>query len=119
VAALSKAEARARSYRAVHRWALIFAAVAWIPMSHFVLLAGDALLAYQLGSLFGIHFTISRAGSTFAVVLAPLVGSLAAHTLMDASCIFIIAKPLVAFLVTEGIGLLLVWYFEHCSQLPD
>ena len=116
--ASSKTEARSKSLRVVHVWAVIFAMIAWIPLSHFALVAGDVLLVYQIGSIFGIHFTASRAGSAFAVILAPLVGSLVAHSLMDASCALIVAKPFVALLVTEGIGYLLIWHFEHCSPLP-
>lgn len=118
--ARNKREAESQARVVINRWAAGFAAVAWIPGSHYAMTAGDLAMVVQVGSIFGVDMDRTQAGALFATVAAPLVGSKVAHTVLD----FIpvlgwAAKSVVAATVTKGVGEALISYFKDCSPLPD
>ncbi len=120
MAAPTKREAREQARKAVNGWAAGLAATAWIPGSHYVMLAGDVAFVQQIGSIYDVSVTEAGAGQIFATVAAPLIGSKVAHSVLD----FIpvagwVAKSVVAAGVTKAVGEALVKYFEDCSKLPD
>jgi uncharacterized protein (DUF697 family) len=118
MAASSKQEARVAALSVVNNWAIGFAAVAWIPTSHYLMTAGDVAMVMQIGSIFGVEMNQTKAGAVFASVAAPIIGSKVAHTILDfIPIIGWAAKSGVAYTVTKGVGTALVHYFEDCSPL--
>ncbi len=117
--ASSKSQARTQARSAIDKWALGFAAVAWIPGSHYAMTAGDVSMVMQVGSIFDVHLDKIAAGQIFATVAAPLIGSKVAHSVLDfVPVVGWAAKSVVAAGVTKGVGEALIGYFNDCSTLP-
>jgi uncharacterized protein (DUF697 family) len=120
MSAENKREARNKARAAVNKWAIGFASVAWIPGSHIALTAGDFAMVIQLGSIYGVDIDRAAAGTIFATVAAPFVGSKVAETLLDFIPILgWAAKIGVAASVTKALGEALIHYFHDCSPLPE
>lgn len=119
MAAINKREANRQARSAVNKWAIGLASTAWIPGSHYVMLAGDVTFVVQIGSIYGVDLDRASAGALFTTVAAPLIGSKLAHSLLD--FIPVIgwgAKSVVAGVVTKSVGEAMIRYFEDCSMLP-
>ena len=120
MAAQNKSEARIQARSVINNWAMGFAAVAWIPGSHYVMTAGDLTMVIQVGSIFGVDLTRTAAANIFTTVAAPLIGSKLAHSILDfVPGIGWAAKSAVAVVVTRGVGEALIGYFNDCSKLPE
>lgn len=119
MAASTKRDAVTQARSIIHKWAIGFASVAWIPGSHYLMSAGDLAMVMQVGSVFGVDLDRTNAGAVFATVAAPIIGSKIAHSILD--FIPIVgwgAKSVVAMGVTKGVGETLIRYFLDCSPLP-
>jgi uncharacterized protein (DUF697 family) len=120
MAAANKQEAAIKARSIIHGWAVGFASVAWIPFSHYAMAAGDIAMVVQVGAVFGVDLDRTGAGVVFTTVAAPLIGSFAAHQILDFIPILgWAAKSAVAATVTKGVGEALIKYFHDCSPLPD
>jgi len=120
MAAENKKVAQEVARTAINKWALGFAAVAWIPGSHYVMTAGDVAMVVQVGAIYGVDIDRTGAGALFTTVAAPLIGSKIAHSILDfIPIIGWAAKSVVAAAVTKGVGEALIKYFHDCSLLPD
>ena len=51
--ASNKREARIQATDAINKWALGLASTAWIPGSHYVMMAGDLTFVVQVGTIYG------------------------------------------------------------------
>lgn len=120
MAASTKSQAREQARSAVNKWSLGFAAVAWIPGSHYVMTGGDVTMVLQVGAIFDVDLDRTQAGAVFATIAAPVIGSKIAHSVLDFVPVFgWAAKSVVAAGVTKGVGEALISYFNDCSNLPE
>ena len=120
MSARNKREAEELANTAINKWAAGFAAVAWIPGSHYLMTAGDLTMVVQVGSIYHVDLDRTAAGSIFTSVAAPMIGSKIAHTVLDFFPVFgWIVKSAVALGVTKVVGTALIQYFRDCSPLPD
>jgi uncharacterized protein (DUF697 family) len=115
----NKREARVQSRSAINKWALGFAAIGWIPGSHYIMTGGDVVMIRQVGSIYAVDLKKSEAAEVFGVIAAPLIGKKLAHTALD----FIpgvgwVANSVVGATVTKVVGEALIEYFHDCSPLP-
>jgi Uncharacterized protein/domain associated with GTPases len=116
--AYSKSEARRQASSAINKWALGFAAIAWVPGSHYAMGAGDIAMIRQVGAIFDVSVS-ETAAEIFTIVAAPLLGSKVAHSILD--FIPVVGwgvKSAVAAGVTKAVGEGLIGYFNSCSRLP-
>ena len=79
----SKSEARRQASSAINKWALGFAAIAWVPGSHYAMGAGDIAMIRQVGAIFDVSTSKTAAAEIFTIVAAPLIGSKVAHSVLD------------------------------------
>ncbi|MDE5091707.1 MAG: hypothetical protein O4750_08080 [Trichodesmium sp. St18_bin3_1_1] len=117
--AYSKSEARRQASSAINKWALGFAAIAWVPGSHYAMGAGDIAMIRQVGAIFDVSVSKTAAAEIFTIVAAPLIGSKVAHSILD--FIPVVGwgvKSAVAAGVTKAVGEALISYFDDCSPLP-
>lgn len=119
MAASTKRQAEEAARSIIHKWAVGFASVAWIPGSHYLMTAGDLAMVMQVGSVYGVDLDRTNAAAVFATVAAPLIGSKIAHSILDFIPILgWAAKSGVALSVTKVVGEALIKYFHDCSPLP-
>ena len=117
--ASNKRQARQQARAAVHKWAVGFASVAWIPGSHYLMTGGDVTMVIQIGSIYDVDLDRTSAAAVFTTIAAPLIGSKIAHSVLDfVPIIGWAAKSAVAAGVTEAVGESLIQYFHDCSSLP-
>ena len=117
--ARSKSEARRQASSAINKWALGFAAIAWVPGSHYAMGAGDIAMIRQVGAIFDVDVNETEAAEIFTIVAAPLLGSKVAHSILD--FIPVVGwgvKSAVAAGVTKAVGEGLIGYFNSCPRLP-
>ncbi|MEM1172653.1 MAG: hypothetical protein AAGJ08_27155 [Cyanobacteria bacterium P01_H01_bin.35] len=120
MAAYSKSEARRLARSRINQWAAGFAAVAWIPGSHYAMTAGDVSMVMQVGSIFGVDMKKTEATAVFTTIAAPLIGSKVAHSILDfVPVVGWAAKSAVAAGVTKAVGEGLIGHFNDCSPLPE
>ncbi len=120
MAAKNKREAKEQARSAINKWAAGFAAVAWIPGSHYAMTGGDVTMVIQVGSIYNVDLTKTQAASVFTTIAAPLIGSKIAHSVLDFIPVFgWAAKSAVAAGVTKVVGEALITYFHDCSALPE
>jgi uncharacterized protein (DUF697 family) len=119
MAAYNKQQAKQEARLAINKWALGFAAVAWIPGSHYVMTGGDVTMVIQVGSIYGVDLDRTSAAAVFATIAAPLIGSKVAHSVLDfVPVVGWGIKSAVAAGVTKLVGEALITYFHDCSTLP-
>ena len=119
MAASNKNEARAQARSAVNKWAIGFASFAWIPGIHYAMTAADLAMVVQVGSIYSVDLDRTAAGSIFATVAAPFIGSKIAHGILDFIPWLWPAKSAVAYGVTKMVGESLIHYFHDCSPPPE
>ncbi len=120
MAARNKRQAREQARLAINKWALGFAAIAWIPGSHYAMTGGDVTMVIQVGSIYGVDMDRTNAGAVFTTIAAPLIGSKIAHSVLDfVPVLGWAAKSAVAAGVTKVVGETMIRYFEDCSTLPE
>lgn len=119
MAAYNKRQAKEEARSAINKWAIGFAAVAWIPGSHYVMTGGDLTMVIQVGSIYGVDLDRTEAAAIFTTIAAPLIGSKVAHSLLDfVPVVGWGIKSAVAAGVTKAVGEALISYFHDCSMLP-
>ena len=120
MAADSKSEARREARSVVNQWAVKFAAIAWIPGSHYAMSGADTIMVTELALLFDVDMDKATLAGVFTSVAAPLIGSKLAHTALDlVPGVGWVAKSAVAAGVTKKIGDGLIDYFDDHSPLPE